>query len=756
MYAFPYFSCMDQDGSDFDFFDKGFSDAEADSFKPISDESDKLSEGRLNYKELSSNIQGRHLLLLSLLDEVHKPYWFPRSGGFIQLSLPPSLAPSDQPAPVASGQLLSEIRTDDGDEMTRKQVIQIFNEVEDFTMMTGTVFSRLKKTHTFVVKSLVGFTTELDFDSMFSLMVVLKEFLKEDMFVDYVYSVIQLREDVGMVIPSLVTVNPEDFLPSGLMEEIDLKRRNSSDGGRVKRTLRNWARGGELEIDWNQEKYWTLHESEPDSKLWYFNEDPLINSNHFHWHQLLSNSEQLGHTSHSSNLDRRGEMFYFIHKQILSRVNAERLSVGLNITEPFGPDEWSRPVYPGYDPKLGAGAVDKYEPRPAGASMFRSDQRQLKRDLASLELAIDQMEMKIGGNRVKMGYWNGVDFGISGLGDVMESYVASQYGDLHNGGHTIIAKLAKTGAEGVMSTASVAMRDPLFARWHKFIDDVFQRYKRKLGFYQDSDLDFPGVKLTGLTIQSEYLSVKNELMTYFNHAAAIKLNSLDFLTDSTNSILLRYTRLDHAPFTYRISVHSTQRSKGMIRIFLIPASVKKTVHMDITQLIIEMDRFHVSLTQGENTFTRKSTESPFFAKQRPSLKELQEKLRTSQMSEDEFNWAGCGWPREMTLPRGKEEGMGFEFLAVLSPLLDSDHFGTDWTDLSRRSWSWCGMRTDMGGMPDSRPMGFPFDRPPPLNDWKSLLRKADGTPRSNFLHQNVTITFTPDPWGLAKEDKLRV
>ena len=609
---------MDQDGSVFDFFDEGFREAAADSFKSENVESDKLSEGWLNYKELSSNIQGRHLLLLSLLDEVHKPYWFPRSGGFIQLSLPPSLAPSDQPAPVASGQLLSEIRTDEGKEMMRKQVIQMFNEVEDFTMMSGTVFSRLKKNHTLVVKSLVGFTTELDFNSMFSMMVVLKEFLKEDMFIDYVYSVIQLREDVGEVIPSLVTVNPEDFLPRGLMEEIAVTRRNRTE--RVKRTLRNWAQGGELEIDWNQEKYWTLHKSEPDSRLWYFNEDPLINSNHFHWHQLLSNSEQLGHNSHSSNLDRRGEMFCFIHKQILSRINAERLSVGLNITESFGPDEWSKPVYPGYDSKLGSGAVDKYQPRPAGASMFRSDQRQLRRDLASLEFAIDQMEMKIGGNRVKMGYWNGVDFGISGLGDVMESYVASQYGELHNFGHTIIAKPAKIGAEGVMSTASVAMRDPLFARWHKFIDDVFQEYKKKLGFYQESDLDFPGVKLTGLTIQSEYLPDKNKLMTYFNHAAAIKLNSLDFLTDGTNSILLRYTRLDHAPFTYRINVHSKQRGKGMIRIFLIPASIKKTVHMDITQLTIEMDRFHVSLTRGDNTFTRKSTESAFFAKQRPSLK----------------------------------------------------------------------------------------------------------------------------------------
>ena len=57
MYALPYFSCMDQDGSVFDFFDEGFREAAADSFKSENVESDKLSEGWLNYKELSSNIQ---------------------------------------------------------------------------------------------------------------------------------------------------------------------------------------------------------------------------------------------------------------------------------------------------------------------------------------------------------------------------------------------------------------------------------------------------------------------------------------------------------------------------------------------------------------------------------------------------------------------------------------------------------------------------------------------------------------------------
>ena len=57
----------------------------------------------------------------------------------------------------------------------------------------------------------------------------------------------------------------------------------------------------------------------------------------------------------------------------------------------------------------------------------------------------------------------------------------------------------------------------------------------------------------------------------------------------------------------------------------------------------------------------------------------------------------------MALPRGKEEGMPFQVLAVLSPLLQSDNAaGANWENMASSSWSWCGVRTDKGGMPDSR------------------------------------------------------
>ena len=86
-------------------------------------------------------------------------------------------------------------------------------------------------------------------------------------------------------------------------------------------------------------------------------------------------------------------------------------------------------------------------------------------------------------------------------------------------------------------------------------------------------------------------------------------------------------------------------TRGMIRIFLIPADVDGSPDVDVTQLAIEMDRFHVSLTQGLNTITRSSSESPFVAKSRDSLYELQRRLMQGTITEDQFNWAGCGWPK---------------------------------------------------------------------------------------------------------------
>lgn len=79
--------------------------------------------------------------------------------------------------------------------------------------------------------------------------------------------------------------------------------------------------------------------------------------------------------------------------------------------------------------------------------------------------------------------------GIDILGNIMESSILSVnrdlYGDLHNLGHVFLSYAHDPDHRhlesfGVIGDSSTAMRDPVFYRWHAFIDDLFQEHKQRL------------------------------------------------------------------------------------------------------------------------------------------------------------------------------------------------------------------------------------------------------------------------------------
>lgn len=61
-------------------------------------------------------------------------------------------------------------------------------------------------------------------------------------------------------------------------------------------------------------------------------------------------------------------------------------------------------------------------------------------------------------------------------------------------------KLFFTGF-GVMGDSATAMRDPIFYRWHAYIDDLFQEHKRRLPPYTDQELNYPGIRIQGIQVQ---------------------------------------------------------------------------------------------------------------------------------------------------------------------------------------------------------------------------------------------------------------
>ena len=92
----------------------------------------------------------------------------------------------------------------------------------------------------------------------------------------------------------------------------------------------------------------------------YFREDIGVNLHHWHWHLVYPGSGPI----EIVNKDRRGELFYYMHSQLLARYNIERFTSGLprfkilNLLEP---------LEEAYFPKIIRSSNNRaYPPRSAG------------------------------------------------------------------------------------------------------------------------------------------------------------------------------------------------------------------------------------------------------------------------------------------------------------------------------------------------------------------------------------------------------
>eukprot|EP00088_Acartia_fossae_P045477 TRINITY_DN489_c0_g1_i3.p1 TRINITY_DN489_c0_g1~~TRINITY_DN489_c0_g1_i3.p1 ORF type:complete len:1136 (-),score=158.66 TRINITY_DN489_c0_g1_i3:71-3478(-) len=735
-------------------------------YKLVKDEKSTL----LDYKVLRLTPHGRHLLLITLLEDLVHPLWLPRFKGRIMYYLPDSLKPVGQPNRPPKGAILLKDIVSHGRIVQRDEMLTRFRRRMPSVFRLDEDISRFNLTHGDAVGSLLEIILGQEtFDSTLSILVFIHSYVHPRVFLDTVLTVIDVREDVGFVLPMMQTINPYDYFQivsfKNLTHYDERMGQHADQHRRFKRQammgfgaqgfqntgLQNPLpnRGQVWRISWNEGIFRTLPVNDPESQLWYFREDPLVSAHHLHWHLKMSNMQvPVWHPSNGLNMDRRGEMFYFMHKQMLCRYNADRIGLNMPLTTPFLPEEWRRPISPGYDPKLTESSGRIYPPRPDGALIPNPEGMEMA--YRSIRQAIREGTLRMVSGPQRLGYAQGVDYGISALGDALEAFVPSPIlGNLHNDGHQQIGQMHQatmrgmdTTPLGVMGNPNGAVRDPLFFRWHKVIDDIHQEYKNTLQPYGDEELDFPGVTITEAHVQSEGGHTANTLYTYMD-TTTTRLQSIDLQATDGSSVNIAYDRLNHIGFSYHVNIQSRVETQGIMRIFLIPAGIRLPAHTDVTQVAVEMDRFLIFLNPGSNYFTRRSTSSPFVTKSAMPLVELQERLLMGQITEEQFNWSGCGWPQSMVLPRGREGGMPFRLYIMVSQVLPGDSALTaNWERMQFTSWSWCGVRRNEGDVPDSRPMGFPLDRAPPNGNWQSLMFK-NGQKRGNHIAVDVSIRHDP-------------
>nr|WJJ70399.1 venom protein U-MPTX.15-39 [Megalopyge opercularis] len=492
---------------------------------------------------------------------------------------------------------------------------------------------------------------------------------------------------------------------------------------------------------------YTASDAEPEQRVAYFREDIGINLHHWHWHLVYPFDGDRAIV----NKDRRGELFYYMHHQIICRYTTARFCNNLGQVVRY--NDFRSPITEGYFPKMDSFVASRtWPPRFAGTRI-----RDLDRPVDQIRIDVSQLEdwrariMQV----VESGTFtltNGrsvaldEDTGIDVLGNMLESSIISPnrtlYGDLHNMGHVFISYAHDPDHRhleqfGVMGDSTTAMRDPVFYRWHAYIDDIFETYKQKLQPYGSAVLDFPGIRAASVRVQSQ--GSTNTFNTFWQKSTVDLARGLDFTP--RGSVLAQFTHLQHEEFDYVIDVvNSTGQSvMGTVRIFMAAItdeSGRKLTFDEQRKLMIELDKFTTQLNPGNNTVTRKSTLSTVTIPFEQSFRNQADRPGDpGSTTAAEFDFCGCGWPHHMLIPKGTIPGYPVMLFAMISNW-NNDRVEQERTNTKcKEASSFCGLRDRK--YPDRRAMGFPFDRPAAKN-----VNNLTDFLLPNMAVQQCSIKFT--------------
>jgi tyrosinase len=494
----------------------------------------------------------------------------------------------------------------------------------------------------------------------------------------------------------------------------------------------------------------------PEDRIDYWREDPLLNDHHEHWHLVYPAGGRPSAGGGRELGDRHGELFAYMHQQMLARYDAERLSLGLPRVVRF--DDYRAGIPQGYDPgglRFWTGRQwVLFRARPADAQISDLDPQTT---VESLEISRDNLL-----NAVGTGVFD-VDgeqtpVAIDNLGNTSEANALSldsagaTYGDHHNTGHVHFAYFDGNNRPGVMISTATAIRDVIFYRWHKQVDNIYQEFQEA---QEPNDFsDAPPVRIrkeTGEDGRAKSLDIilcrKDGLpATFDGHtlgaeafggdnwdmdfaAASVPLGSGE-LVSTTDELLTEMQKrtielvdrfgntveeeidfLSHDDYYYflRIENLSDQPRKLTARIFLAPERDENDegeVWTDRTSWI-ELDKFIVQIQAGERAVVYRPAQLASVVR-KPAIRP--EDLTPGEDTSPKTNqqaWCDCGWPYTLLLPRGTAEGKEFRLFVMLSDGSDLNQPASEHCT----SISYCGLQDKE--YPDTRLMGYPFDRPFP-------------------------------------------
>lgn len=149
-----------------------------------------------------------------------------------------------------------------------------------------------------------------------------------------------------------------------------------------------------------------------------------------------------------------------------------------------------------------------------------------------------------------------------------------------------------------MGDTTTAMRDPMFYRFHKHVDEIFDRHKRLLAQYNRFQLGYDPININSVAVQiPRDNAARNLLLTFWQRSQVDLSSGLTFAPQGR--AFISFIHLQHADFNYDISLtnSSSQPLMGTCRIFLAPHCDEncRALHFNEQRhLMIELDKFTVN------------------------------------------------------------------------------------------------------------------------------------------------------------------
>jgi tyrosinase len=424
--------------------------------------------------------------------------------------------------------------------------------------------------------------------------------------------------------------------------------------------------------------------SDEEGQLDWFREDPQQNEHHEHWHRVYPASG-LPPASPGGNRrfrHRQGEMFLYMHQQMLARYQAERIAIKLPPLEAYSFDG---PIPAGYNPGAFITRETGYIKRDRNTAVevrlpvvssgqvvryFSLDDHKNIQQRLKQALAQGRFREMGGGSGDNTSQIRAMEI----LGNTLEpsGLPADRIPELsgyHSQGHNFIANSHVKGDQvpgapvGVMAGTATAIRDSIFFRWHKQIDDFYFRLQEQYETrnYPDAPpvyFDHKTIDETGEPFCADIILCHNndipgmtpdfdgkafgegafggenwtkefasgEFTTKDSNGQDITFRTTDtlktfmnrgeikFMLDGQETVHT-YDYLNHEPFVYFLRIRNNGPAlKVTCRIFLVPEGIDPETgqrYDENRRLWIEMDKMLVDLGQNAREvifqFDRKSS-----------------------------------------------------------------------------------------------------------------------------------------------------